>query len=132
MDDSTIDLMFGIPSTVIGSKEWKELENRENSIGPEQLLNEIIEKKLWSNTEIIWVLKRMIFFYGKKDNLLKKAPIDRIFMNLVDILRSFFILFDISDPKIDENMRSYICSKLSDATWGISSRTRNYLYKIEQ
>lgn len=121
---------FGIPSTIMGSKEWKELEDRENQIGPEALLDEIINKRLWSNTEIAWVLRRMIYYYGRKDSLLKKVPVERLFMNMLDVLRVFFLLLDHSDPEIDENMRLYISTKLTDATWGINSRTREYLHKM--
>jgi hypothetical protein len=89
---------------------------RENEMGPDALLTEIIDKRLWSNAEIAWVLRRLIFYFGRKDSYLKEAPIDRIFASMVDILRSFFILFDKMDPDIDDNMRTYICSKLADAT----------------
>jgi hypothetical protein len=132
MDENKIQELLGIPSTIITKPEWKELEKLESTLGPDKLLEDIIEKKLWSNAEIAWVLRRMIFFYGKKDNLLKKAPVERLFNNMGDILRVFFILLDKTDPEIDENMRSYISSKLMDATWGINQRTRNYLYKIDK
>ncbi|NLB88523.1 MAG: hypothetical protein GX790_04760 [Syntrophomonadaceae bacterium] len=122
--------ILGLPSTVVGSKEWNELENREFTIGPDALLDEILEKRQWTNVEIAWVLKRMIYFYGKKDSLLLKAPPERIFLNLVDILRAFYLLVDLINPDLDDNMRSYICSKLADATWGINSRTREYLQKF--
>ncbi len=127
-----INEYFGIPSTVFGSLEWLELEKRENEMGPDALLTEIIDKRLWSNAEIAWVLRRLIFYFGRKDSYLKEAPIDRIFASMVDILRSFFILFDKMDPDIDDNMRTYICSKLADATWGINTRTREYLYKMKK
>lgn len=122
--------ILGLPSTIVGSKEWKELENREFTIGPDALLDELLEKRKWTNVEIAWVLKRMIFFYGKNDSLLLKAPSERIFLNLVDVLRSFYLLIDLTNPEIDDNMRSYLTSKLADATWGISSRTRDYLHKF--
>ncbi|MGI5920279.1 MAG: hypothetical protein ACOX6I_00830 [Syntrophomonadaceae bacterium] len=131
MEENKFLELLGVPSTILGSKEWKDLEARENAIGPDQLLTEITQKKLWSNEEIAWVLRRMIFFYGKKDSLLKKAPVERIFMNMVDVLRVFFIIFDKTDPELDENIRSYISTKLVDATWGINSRTRDYLYKLK-
>jgi hypothetical protein len=126
------DNIIGIPSTVFGSKEWIELEQREYAIGPDSLLDEIIEKKLWSNAEIIWVLKRMIFFYGKKDAALKKIPIDRLFTSMTDILRIFYLIVDITDPELDENMLAYICNKLTDSTWGINKRTRDYLHKMNE
>lgn len=122
--------IFGIPSTIVESREWKEIENREFTIGPDALLDELLEKRMWTNTEITWVLKRMIYFYGKKDSLLLKAPPERIFLNLVDVLRSFYLLIDLTNPEIDDNMRSYLTSKLADATWGINSRTRDYLHKF--
>lgn len=125
------DNIFGIPSTVFGSKEWNDIEKREYEVGPEQLLDEIIKQKTWSNVEILWVLKRLIYFYGKKDALLKKAPPERLMTNMMDVLRAFYIVFDIGDPELDENLRSYVCTKLADATWGIGSSTREYLYKIK-
>jgi hypothetical protein len=123
--------IFGLPSTVFGSKEWNDLEKKEYELGPEQLLEEIIKKKSWSNVEILWVLKRLIYFYGKKDALLKKAPPERLMTNMMDVLRAFYIVFDIGDPELDENLRSYVCTKLVDATWGIGSSTREYLFKIK-
>jgi hypothetical protein len=125
------DNIFGIPATVFGSKEWNDIEKREYEIGPEQLLDEITKQKTWSNVEILWVLKRLIYFYGKKDALLKKAPPERLMTNMMDVLRAFYIVFDIGDPELDENLRSYVCTKLADATWGIGSFTREYLYKIK-
>lgn len=122
--------MFGIPSTVLGKQEWQELERIENTIGPEQLLSEILAKRLWNNAEIAWVLKRMVYFYGKKDNLLKKTPTERLFLNMVDILRCFFLLIDKEDPEMDDNIRAYICSKIADSTWGINQHTREYLEKF--
>jgi ethanolamine ammonia-lyase large subunit len=119
-----------IPSSVMGTSAWKEVEQRENTLGPDKLLAEILDKKLWNNAEIVWVIKRMIFYYGKKDELLQKAPVSRLFDNMADVLRAFYLLFDRFDPPIDENMRSYICTKMTDATWGINERTRQYLYKI--
>ncbi len=123
--------IFGIPSTVFGSKEWTDLEQKEYELGPEQLLEEIIKQKTWSNVEILWVLKRLIYFYGKKDALLKKAPPERLMTNMMDVLRAFYIVFDIGDPELDENLRSYVCTKLGDATWGIGSSTREYLFKFK-
>jgi hypothetical protein len=122
--------IFGLPSAITASEAWKDIEARENSIGPEQLLSEIIDKRSWTNVEILWVIKRMIFFYGRKDSLLKKAPPERLMMNINDILRAFYIIFDRVDPDTDENLRMYISSKLTDATWGISGRTREYLSRL--
>lgn len=122
--------LFGIPSTILGKEGWQEIERRENTIGPEQLLNEILSKRLWSNAEIAWVIKRMVYFYGKKDNLLKKTPTDRLFLNMVDILRCFFLVMDKEDPALDDNIRSYISSKIADSTWGINQHTREYLEKF--
>lgn len=122
--------VFNIPSTIVGSREWQELVDRENELGPDSLLDELLEKRNWSNAEITWVLKRMMFFYGKKDALLTKIPIERIFLNLTNILRTYYLLIDYTDPNLDDNMRSYISSKLTDATWGITSRTRDYINKF--
>lgn len=122
--------LLGLPCSIIDSSEWKELEGREYVIGPDKLLEEIINKKLFSNAEIMWILKRLVFFYGKKDSLLKLVPPERLMTNMNDILRAFYILFDQQDPELDDNIRSYICTRLTDATWGVSARTRDYLYKI--
>ncbi len=125
------DNIFGIPSSIMDSNEWKDLVLKEYDIGSEKLLEEIIDKRLWSNAEIIWVLRRLVYFYGKKDSLLKKTPPDRLFTNMVDILRALFLLYDTFDPDLDDNLRSYICAKFTDATWGITDRTRMYLEKLE-
>jgi len=120
-----------LPKTVFGSKEWIEIETKENSMGPDKLLDEIIEKKMWSNVEIAWVLKRLVYFYGNKKSIIKNVPKERMMQNMNDILRGFYVLFDNLDPEIDDNMRSYVCTKLADATWGVNTRTQEYLYKID-
>jgi hypothetical protein len=122
--------ILGYPCSITETNEFKDLEAREYAIGPDNLLAEIIDKKLFDNAEIMWVLKRMIFFYGRKDSLLKIAPPERLLTNMNDILRAFYILFDMQSPELDDNIRSYISTRLTNATWGISSRTRDYLYKI--
>lgn len=124
------EYIMGLPSTVLESSEWKDLEAKEYAIGPDNLLTEIINKKLLSNAEIMWVLRRMVYFYGMKDNLLKVTPVERLLTNMNDILRAFYILFDQQRPDLDDNLRSYISTKITDATWGINARTREYLYKI--
>ena len=118
-----------MPGSIMDSKEWKELENKEFELGSDKVLDEIIDKRIWNNAEIIWMLRRMVYYYGKKDHLLKAAPPERLLTNMTDILRALFILYDTFDPELDDNLRSYVCSKLTDATWGISSRTRIYLEK---
>ncbi len=121
---------FNIPSTIWGSEEWQKLIKKENEMGSDILLNELLERRDWTNAEIAWVLKHMMFFYGKNDPLLLKAPIEKIFANMNNILRVFYLLMDYTDPDLDSNIRSYISSKLSETTWGVSSRTRDYLYKF--
>lgn len=132
MDKDLAEEYLLIPVSISGSEKWKEIEQRENTIGPDNLLNEILDQKMWSNVELVWVIKKLIFYYGKKDALLKKAPVDRLFANMGDILRAFYLVLDRFDPDIDDNMRSYISAKMADATWGINNRTRNYLYKIDE
>lgn len=122
--------MFGLPKTIVGSDEWLELEQLEFSIGPEALLEQIIEKKLWSNAEIVWMLRRLVYYYGKKDQLLKKVPVERLFTSMCNTLRVFLLIMDLENPSIDDNMRSYISTKLADTTWGINQRTRMYLEKL--
>jgi hypothetical protein len=122
--------IFGISCSITETNEFKDLQTREYDIGPDRLLAEIMEKKIFSNAEIMWILRRMIFFYGKKDSLLKLAPPERLMTNMNDILRAFYILFDLQSPEMDDNIRSYISTRLTNATWGVSARTREYLYKI--
>lgn len=123
--------ILGLPETIMGSKEWQEIEARENQIGPDQLLDEILARKIWSNVEIVWIIRRLIFYYGKNDELLKNLPHERIFTNFTSVLRVIFLLIDKTNPDIDENMRSYVSAKLAEATFGISTRTRSYLYKLK-
>lgn len=130
MEDVDVSAMF-LPKTVFGSPEWVEIENKENAMGPDKLLDEIIDKKMWSNVEIAWILKRLVYFYGNKKSILKNVPTGRMMISMNDVLRVFYVLFDKLDPEIDDNMRSYICTKLADATWGVNTRTQEYLYKLE-
>lgn len=122
--------LVSLDKTVFGSQAWKDIENLEYSLGPEALLEQVIQKDEWSNAEMLWVLKRMVYYYGKKDQPLKGIPIERMFINMVDILRCLYLLLDHVNPELDTNMRKYLSVKLGDATWGVNSRTRNYLYKI--
>jgi len=122
--------VLGLPGSITETTAWKDLETREYQVGPDQLLAEIMEKKLFSNAEIMWILKRMVFLYGGQDALLKITPPERLLKNMNDILRAFYLIFDQQDPELDDNIRSYISARLTDATWGISARTREYLYKI--
>lgn len=122
--------LLGIHISITDTQEWKDLETREFAIGADNLMSEIINKKLFSNVEIMWILRRMVFFYGKKDALLALAPPERLLTNMNDILRAFYIIFDLENPDMDDNIRSYISTRLTDATWGINSRTRGYLNKI--
>lgn len=128
--ESLAETMLGLPRTVIESQAYRQLTEKEYSVGPEKLLDEILEKKVWSNEEMIWVLRRLVYFYGNKDPLLKKAPIERIFLNMSDILRAFYIFLDRESPELDENTRSYMSAKISDATWGLTDSTRIYLEKL--
>ena len=122
--------LLGVPISIIDTDEYKELEKREFSIGADQLMDEILAGRLFTNAEIMWVLRRMVYFYGRRDALLKVAPPERLLMNMNNLLRAFYILFDLESPEMDDNIRSYISARLTDATWGASKRTREYLYKI--
>lgn len=135
MEENDLNKMheyFGLEKTIFTSAAWNELQKVENEIGPDALLSRIIDQRLWTNAEIAWVLRRLIYYYGKKDTYLKEAPVERLFTSMVDVLRAFFLLFDHLDPDIDDNMRTYICNKLGDSTWGVNSRTREYLYKMKK
>lgn len=126
------DSIFNVQANVFGSQEWQEIEKREYLVGPDVLLDELLEKKTLSNAEMMWMLKRLLLFYGKRDELLKKAPPERLMLNMTDILRVLYLLIDHTDPLLDENTRSYISVKLSDSTWGVNRRTREYLYKLRK
>jgi len=130
MDEQTIFTgLEDLKLSLFDTPAWKEICNRENSIGPEALLEEILEKRIWSNAEILWVVKRLLFHYGLKDKVLKKAPVERIFLNMTAVLRVLYMVLDHTNPELDDNIRSYIASKLTDATWGINEHTRYYLRK---
>jgi hypothetical protein len=118
--------------SVFGSQEWKALEKRENTIGADVLLDEIINRDEWSNVEMMWVIKQMIYHYGKKDRILKSIPVERLFTNFCDVLRTLYLVIDLTNPDMDVNMRKYLSAKLADSTWGINNRTREYLYKIAE
>lgn len=124
------ELQSGLYQTVFESEGFKKLLEREYSIGPGPLLEEILDKKVWNNEEIIWTLKQMVYFYGGNDRLLKKTPHERLFQNMGGLLRALYILVDRENPVLDENTRSYISAKLGDATWGITDKTRIYLEKM--
>jgi len=117
-------------NTVLESKEWQEIMEREKEVGPEALLEEILEQRAWSNGEILWTIRRMIYYYALHDKLLQQAPIERIFDNFVGMLRGFYMIFDQANPQLDDNIRSYISAKITDATWGINAGTRSYLSKM--
>lgn len=131
MEQDNVFEIFGLPQTVIGSKEWEALEKLEFSLGPDALLEKIIAQKKWTNAEIVWIVKRLVYYYGKKDELLKSTPVERLFTTITDILRAFLLIMDITDPELDDNMRSYISAKMTDSTWGINERTRVYLNKLK-
>ncbi len=124
------DLSGTFLDTVMGTRAFQDITELEYKIGVEPLLEEILGKKVWSNAEMIWVLRQIMMYYGRNDELLKKAPPERIFLNMVDIIRAFYMLLDNSDPDLDENMRSYMSAKIGDATWGITGNTRIYLEKM--
>ncbi len=125
-----VEELIGLDDTVFGSQAWKDIENLEYSLGSEALLDQILQKDEWSNVEMLWVIKCMVYYYGKKDKPLKGIPVDRMFLNMVDILRCLYLLLDYANPELDSNMRKYLSVKLGDATWGLNSRTRSYLYKL--
>ncbi len=127
-----VEELLAIDNTVFGSQEWVDLEKKEFSMGPDSLLDEIIAQDKWSNAEMLWVIKKMVYHYGKKDQVIKNAPVERLFVNMVDILRTLYLLLDHVNPELDVNMRKYLSVKLGDSTWGLNSRTREYLYKITE
>ncbi|MGE5416907.1 MAG: hypothetical protein ACM3UZ_09120 [Acidobacteriota bacterium] len=116
-------------TTILESIEWYELQMHEKEVGPEELLEEILEKRLWNNAEILWVTRRLIFHYALHDKVLKKAPMDKVFDNFVSFMKGIFMIIDQSNLELDDNLNSYIATKLRDATWGINSGTRYYLEK---
>ncbi|MGE5544615.1 MAG: hypothetical protein ACM3UW_06530 [Bacillota bacterium] len=118
--------------TVLESREWQEIMEREKEVGPEALLEEILEQRTWTNSEILWTIRRMIYHYALHDKILQNAPVERIFDNFVSMMRAFYMIFDQANPQLDDNIRSYISAKITDATWGISAGTRSYLSKISK
>jgi len=123
---------YSMKKTVLESQEWQEIMEREKEIGPEALLEEILEQRTWTNSEILWTIRRMIFYYALHDKVLQRAPVERIFENFVSMMRGFYMIFDQANPDLDDNIRSYISAKIADATWGINAGTRYYLSKISK
>jgi hypothetical protein len=117
--------------TIIESNDWIEITSREFEIGPEALMEEILEKRVWSNAEILWTLKRFLYYYARHDETLKNVPSHRLFDNFASMMRAFYMIFDHSNPDLDANIRTYISTKIGEATWGINSTTRHYLQKVD-
>lgn len=110
---------------------WKEIRDQENLIGPEALLETLLDKKVLSEVEMLWMVRNMMSYYGKEDALLKKAPVRRLLMNTNELLRIIFLLLDRPQGELEINMCSYLSAKLQQATWGINQNTRRYLEKID-
>ena len=109
---------------------WKEMQNKEYAVGPEALMEELLGKKMLNDVEMLWIVRRMMSYYGKEDALLKKAPVRCLMSNTNELLRVIFLLLDRPPGEIETNMRSYLSVKLQQATWGINQNTRRYLGKI--
>ncbi|MDO4539641.1 MAG: hypothetical protein Q4B48_00875 [Syntrophomonadaceae bacterium] len=124
--------IFYIHPTIMNSEEWKAMEEREFQHGPEALLDELLAQSRWSNAEMAWVIRRMVYYYGRKDELLKKVPPERMMANMSAILRCLFLLLDYTNSDLDDNIRGYLTAKLVDASWGINTRTREYLVKFKE
>ncbi|MGE5371852.1 MAG: hypothetical protein ACM3QZ_07700 [Solirubrobacterales bacterium] len=119
-------------NTILESAEWVELTRQENERGPEAVLDEVLEKRNWDNAEMLWVLRRLIFYYATYDGTLKKASKERLFDNFVSLMKGIYMLLDQANPDLDDNIRTYITTKLHDATWGIGQGTRHYLERMEE
>lgn len=115
--------------TILESPEWREIEHREKVEGPDQLLEDLMEKQNWNNAEILWVMRRLIFHYALHDRVLMAAPIEKLFDCFVSALKGLYMMIDQCNPDLDDNIRGYITSKMRDATWGITPGTRYYLEK---
>ncbi len=111
---------------------WKEIQNKENQVGSETLLEELLDKKILNDVEMLWIVRHMMGYYGKEDSLLKKAPARRLMANTNELLRIIFLLLDRPKGEIEPNMRSYLSAKLQQATWGINQNTRRYLGKMKE
>ncbi len=116
---------------VTDTPEWQEIQKREGMVGPEGLLEELLDKKMLSDVEMLWLVRRMMAYYGKEDPLLKKAPVRCLMSNANELLRVIFLLLDHAGEEIEPNMRSYLSAKLQQATWGINRNTRRYLTKLD-
>lgn len=117
--------------TVFESQGFRDLLEREEGVGGQQVLQEILDKSVLSNAEQMWVLKHMLHYYGGKDSTLSAAPPERLMENMGNILRISYLLIDHLDPDLDENIRLYISTKLKQATWGLSPDIRQYLNKTK-
>ena len=74
----------------------------------------------------------MIYYYALHDPVLKRASTERLFDNFVSLMRVFYMVYDQANPQLDDNIRTYISTKMAGATWGINSGTRYYLSKVDK
>lgn len=123
------DQLSELQLTVFESSEFRGLLEREQGIGAEKVLEELLNQTVLSNAQLMWILKHMLFYYGSKDKTLLAAPPERLLENMGHLLRITYMIIDSLDPSLDENIRLYISTKLKQATWGLSPDIRQYLDK---
>lgn len=123
------DQLSELQLTVFESSEFRGLLEREQGIGAEKVLEELLNQTVLSNAQLMWILKHMLFYYGSKDKTLLVAPPERLLENMGHLLRITYMIIDSLDPSLDENIRLYISTKLKQATWGLSPDIRQYLDK---
>ncbi|MGE5380715.1 MAG: hypothetical protein ACM3NT_06560 [Methylocystaceae bacterium] len=123
------NLLSELPLTVFESSEFRALLEREEGVGAQKVMDELLSQTVLSNAQLMWLLKHMLFYYGSKDKTLAAAPPERLLENMGHLLRITYMIIDSLDPRLDENIRLYISTKLKQATWGLSPDIRQYLDK---
>ena len=116
--------------TLMETPEWQEINNRENILGRDTLLAELLDQPMMTTIEMLWVTRAMLTYYGKKNQLMQKIPLERLQKNISNLLRILVLLLDLRGEVPDENMRAYMTVKLRDACWGLIDPTRKYLEQL--
>lgn len=115
--------------TVFESNEYRQLLEREEGVGGEAVLQELLDKDSLSNAQLMWMLRHMLYYYGSKDRVLLSAPPEKLLDNAGNLLRVAYLLIDRLDPSLDDNTRLYISTKVKQATWGLTPDIRQYFIR---
>jgi hypothetical protein len=115
--------------TLTETREWQDLLAQENQLSPETLLNQLLQRRVLTTVEMMWVVKAMLRAYGQKHSVFHRVPGERLSRTVSSLLRIMFLLLD-NQNEPDDNLRAYITAKLREACWGLTDPTAAYLKKF--